>query len=764
MTRLSSQAARPLSAVFLALFLLATPLMQAWAADAPATSAAANRADVDHLIKTIEDPAARQKLVGELKLMVAADKADQEIEEPGLLSLISTKVQEISDEMLATMTALSDVSKLTDWAALQLQNEQLRERWSSILERLAAILGGGVLAEQLVLLALAAPRRLLESRHPRNYWLRVPAALGRGILDLLPVGAFLASSYGLLTLPVLKLTGDASLAAVLLISAYALGRSILVGANTLFMPGASGIRILPVNDETATYLSIWARRLTFTSVWGFFAIQAFKMLGLPKNGYAFSLKLLGLVVATLLVILVLQNRQTVAAWIRTQGQATGLGGKVQGLRNRVADIWHVLAGLYILAAFLIWALQVKGGFEYVIQASLVTVAILFAAHVVSSTLHRVLRRAFAINVELRDQFPQLEARANRYSALMHSVSRGAVAVATLLAILQAWGADSLAWLGSDLGRHVLSSSVSIIAVLIGSVIAWELVSASIERYMSRTDHDGNLVERSARARTLLPLFRNVVMVCLVVVVTLIVLSELGINIAPLLAGAGVIGVAIGFGSQKLVQDVITGAFILFEDTIAVGDIVKIGEHSGTVESMTIRTLRLRDAIGQVHSIPFSSVSNVINMSRDFAFHQYDIGISYRENVDEVMGVIKQIGDEMRADAIWGAQMVADIEVFGVDKFADSAVVIRGRLKTSPGKQWAVGREFNRRVKNRFDELKIELPFPTTTLYFGQNRDGTAPAAQVHIVERSPDRLQAPGVAAFSGDVVDYPIGDAGTGS
>jgi small conductance mechanosensitive channel len=760
MTRLSSQAARPLSAFFLVLFLLATPLVQAWATDAP-DKTTASRADVDHLIKTIEDPAARQRLVGDLKLMVAADKSDQEVEEPGLLSLISAKVQDFSDELLATATALSDVSKLADWAQQQLQDERLRDRWGSILGRLAAILSGGVLAEQLALLALGAPRRMLERRHPHSFWLRIPAALGRGLLDLLPVGCFLATAYALLTLPVFKLIGDTSLAAVMLISAYALGRVILVAANTLFMPGASGIRLLPVTDETATYLSIWARRLTFTCVWGYFAIQAFKMLGLPKSGYAFSLKVLGLVVATLLVIFVLQNRQTVATWIRSQGQATGLSGKVQGLRNRLADIWHVLAGLYILVAFLIWALQVKGGIEYVGQATLMTVAILIAANVVSSGLHRLVRRAFAIHGELREQFPQLEARANRYSALMHSVVRGAVAVVTLLAILQAWGANTLAWMGSDLGRHMLSSGVSIMAVLIGSVIAWELVSASIERYMSRTDHDGNVVERSARARTLLPLFRNVVMVCLVVVVTLIVLSEIGINIAPLLAGAGVIGVAIGFGSQKLVQDVITGAFILFEDTIAIGDIVQISEHSGTVESMTIRTLRLRDAIGQVHSIPFSSVSEVINMSRDFAFHQFDIGVSYRENVDDVMGVMKQIGAEMRADPTFGAQMVDDIEVFGIDKFADSAVVIRGRLKTVPGKQWAIGREFNRRIKNRFDELKIELPFPTTTMYFGQNRDGTAPAAQVHIVERSPDRLQDPDAAPFTGDAVDFPMSESG---
>jgi len=137
------------------------------------------------------------------------------------------------------------------------------------------------------------------------------------------------------------------------------------------------------------------------------------------------------------------------------------------------------------------------------------------------------------------------------------------------------------------------------------------------------------------------------MILLSVMVRLIVLSELGVNIAPLLAGAGVVGVAIGFGSQKLVQDVITGAFILFEDTIAVGDTVKIGEHTGTVEAMTIRTLKLRDATGQVHTLPFSAVSSVVNQSRDFAYYLFDLGVSYQADVDQVMETIRTVGEEMR---------------------------------------------------------------------------------------------------------------------
>jgi len=271
-------------------------------------------------------------------------------------------------------------------------------------------------------------------------------------------------------------------------------------------------------------------------------------------------------------------------------------------------------------------------------------------------------------------------------------------------------------LTSDLGRQLISSVLSIAAVLVGALVLWELVNASIERYLAQTDADGNAIERGRRARTLLPLLRNVVMVVLLVVVTLIVLSELGVNIAPLLAGAGVVGVAIGFGSQKLVQDVITGAFILFENTIAVGEVVKIADHTGTVEGMTIRTLRLRDAAGNIHTLPFSNVATVINLSRDFAFYQFDVGVSYDADIDRVTAEIRALGDELRADADFGSLIMDAVEVFGLDRFTDSAVMVQGRIKTLPGKQFGVGREFNRRLKKRFDAAGISIPFPTHTIH------------------------------------------------
>ena len=304
-----------------------------------------------------------------------------------------------------------------------------------------------------------------------------------------------------------------------------------------------------------------------------------------------------------------------------------------------------------------------------------------------------------------------------------------------LTLLQTWGIDALGWLETPFGQRLLQSAFSIAVVLVAALLVWEAASAAIERYLSSVDGDGNAVERSARSRTLLPLLRNFLAVILGVMVTLIVLSELGVNIGPLLAGAGVVGLAIGFGSQKLVQDVINGAFILFEDAISVGDVVTVAGNTGMVEALSIRALRLRDFSGSVHTIPFSTVETVTNLTKDYSYYVFELGVAYREDTYEVTVVLQGISTEMEADPEYGQFILEPIQVVGVDEFADSAVILKARVKTVPVKQWYVGREFNRRIKKRFDELGIELPFPHTTLYFGEDKEGAAPPARVLMKEK-----------------------------
>ncbi len=242
-------------------------------------------------------------------------------------------------------------------------------------------------------------------------------------------------------------------------------------------------------------------------------------------------------------------------------------------------------------------------------------------------------------------------------------------------------------------------------------LALVAVNIGIDRYLMSTDHSGLPVARSPRVLTLLPLIRNIVMISLGVVLVLMVLGQFGVNIAPLLAGASVIGVAVGFGSQKLVQDVITGAFILFENTLAIGDTVQIGTYTGVVEGMTIRTLRIRGGNGQLYTLPFSSVTTVVNMSRDYGYHPFELKISYDTDIDKAIQVVNDTIAAMQEDDSLKADILAPANLSGVARLDDWAVVLSGAIKTPPGRADAVANVFNRRIKDAFDENGIDFAHP-----------------------------------------------------
>jgi small-conductance mechanosensitive channel len=208
------------------------------------------------------------------------------------------------------------------------------------------------------------------------------------------------------------------------------------------------------------------------------------------------------------------------------------------------------------------------------------------------------------------------------------------------------------------------------------------------------------------------------------------LSEIGLNIGPLLASAGVVGLAIGFGAQKMVQDIITGIFIQFENAINVGDVVSAGGITGAVERLTVRSVSLRDLSGVYHIIPFSSVDVVSNFTRDFSFWVIDIGIAYREDMGAARQAIFDAFEEVRLHPEVGGFVLADLEWFGLESFGDSAMMLRARIKTWPARQWAVGRAYNEILKRIFDERGIEIPFPQRTLWFGEDREGNAPPMRV----------------------------------
>jgi len=258
--------------------------------------------------------------------------------------------------------------------------------------------------------------------------------------------------------------------------------------------------------------------------------------------------------------------------------------------------------------------------------------------------------------------------------------------------------------------------LNIFIIIFIGFFSWKTLSTIIKKKLDSLD-DSKDEAQTQRVNTLFRILRNFVSIAILIVVIMLVLSELGIEIGPLIAAAGVVGLAVGFGAQTLVKDIITGLFIILEGQITIGDIVEVAGHSGRVEAITIRTVRLRDVNGHLHVVPFSEVTTVKNITQDQDYHSFEIGVSYNEDVDNVIETIEKVGKNLRKDKDFTSKINGEIEVFGLDKFEDSAIIIKGRIPTVHKQQWAVRREFNRRIKLAFDKGGIEIPFPQTTISY-----------------------------------------------
>ncbi len=287
---------------------------------------------------------------------------------------------------------------------------------------------------------------------------------------------------------------------------------------------------------------------------------------------------------------------------------------------------------------------------------------------------------------------------------------------------------------SDARVWLFSRGIKIILILILTLIAIKvvkIVSVRLSRLFIKKKEDE---ETKKRAKTLGSVINNFLKALILVIAVITILSELGVDIGPLLATAGIAALAIGFAAQSLVKDFINGFFILLWDQIRVGDVVQVSGKGGLVEMINLKMTVLRDLAGNVHFIPNGSIDVVTNMTKDYSRYVFDVGVAYREDADEVMEVLKEVDEELRNDPDFKDDILEPIEILGLDTFADSAIVIKARTTTKPIKQWRVGREFNRRLKKKFDAKDIEIPFPHTTLYFGQDKKGEAVPMRVHMEE------------------------------
>jgi small conductance mechanosensitive channel len=410
------------------------------------------------------------------------------------------------------------------------------------------------------------------------------------------------------------------------------------------------------------------------------------------------------------------------------------GKRKNHLINALTRYWPILATGYIWAVFLTLMFQYGKGFEYLFRATIGTMVTVFVTLGCLRALDEAFRRFFRINEGVSERFPDLEEKANRYMQIVRKGLTAVVVGITFGVIGEIWGVPVSEVVASDTAGSVILRAVTIIFTLAILVCIIEICNA-LSAYLLSERRARRKKEISQKQKTLIPVFRTAINIAAAFVGGIIILDRLGVNTTPILAGAGIVGLAVGFGSQTLVKDVINGLFILFEESIRVGDYATVGNQEGIVESVGLRTVKLRDVNGTVHVIPNSTIDSVSNYSKVFSRTVMDIGIGYQEDVDEVMGILRELGEELQKDPEYGLSILEPLEILGLERFEDSAVIIRARFKTQPLKQWGVKREFYRRMKRVFDERGIEIPFPHQTLYMGEPKKGKAPPLHVTIDEK-----------------------------
>ena len=554
----------------------------------------------------------------------------------------------------------------------------------------------------------AAEHRERDARHrwrTLRTLKRLPFALLRLLIKLVPVGALIAignvAGTGWAQQPVSQLV------IVTITNLYGFGRLLYLVLDMLVAPEAPGVRLLAVSDSTARLLCRWWTWLIAVPVVAVAVTDIGGLIALPQRAAQSIIRAIVLIEHILLAGLIWRTRVRVGNALqpprRLRETATG------AVLARLAQRWWIPAMFFDFALWLVWAAQVQNGYQRMWRLFVMTVVIIVVCRFVALTLLGLLDRTFRISPELELHYPGLESRANRWYPLLRRVVNAIMLGAGAVLLLQSWGLPSLSWFTrGQLGTRMVSALLSILVALILGVVAWEGVNAALDRQIASFGRSAQTA-RAVRLQTLLPILRTVLLITLGAIVLLTILSEIGINVAPLLAGAGILGVAIGFGSQKLVQDFITGIFLLVENAMQVGDTVTAAGVTGTVEHLSIRTLRLRGGDGSVQIIPFSSVSTVSNQSRDFAVASIAITIAVAEDTDRACALLKEVGAGLRADAAYTDFALADFALNGVDSINEYSTAISGTMKCTVAGRWAIQREFYRRLRIALQEAKVALP-------------------------------------------------------
>ena len=589
---------------------------------------------------------------------------------------------------------------------------------------LAAIIALGLVMRWLFLRTTADIRQNLINAVRLGKLQFFGRVLSRMLLDAMGIGVYVLTTFILFAMIYREGKPSYDIVTVYLIVSYYI-LVLAFGARVIFSPEAASLRLFPMEDQSASFLYKWILRILF--IVGFFAgiSDIFRRLDVSSQLYLMMSSSEGTVVILALIIMIWQSRKRVGQAIWDEETEPESGGRP--LRAAFAKNWHYFAIFCVLVAGGIWTAKALNN-ESVDSLNLILSIFLIPIVIgVDQWVQRLLKIASGESRETIDlsgdeptEIDEQDEAAGKmdlthYVPLIRRFFRIFLIAFLFFFSLRLWGIDI------SIGRMFTRSALSIVLILLLSFITWQLIKARIDQKLKEEmpDDEEEAEEGGAggsRMGTLLVLLRKFVLAVMFVIVSLIVLSSLGVNIGPLIAGAGVLGLAIGFGAQTLVKDIISGVFFLMDDAFRVGDFIETGGTKGSVEHISLRSLRLRNPRGPVHTIPFGSMGTVTNMSRDYIITKLDFRVRYDTDVDKVRKIIKKINMEIEKDPEMGPNLLDKIKSQGVKELDDSAMIMRLKFKTIPGEQFVIRREVFRMIQESFRENGIEFAHRNVTVY------------------------------------------------
>jgi small-conductance mechanosensitive channel len=688
--------------------------------------------EIQQVIELLENPEASNKLAHQLKNLLDARQqleekppAETEKKEAITTNLFqayrSYKKQVIAGAERA-VSRLKALPQTLKQLRMYFSKDEHVEELVSILIKFTIALLAGLIAW----IGLRRYTKRLEQKlglePPFTFFKRLAGVLVSTFFKILPwISLYLFGYLALVLFPM-----DRRLESIILrgLLAFIVYFTIKYLIHFMLSPEVKEKRLLPLKAELSAYMIIWCQRILLFSLWIYLLLTASAALNKPSL-VAILLAIYQCGMFLFLTIILVQWKQEIEKGLRlpVRGEDPPWKSRLKILFNYIARKIYLIAIIYtglLVATSLLGLSRIKTYFLYSTGESILAILFFIGLWVLWGF---VFRKIFEVSNDVKTKYPDLEQQVNRYTQYLGT---GVYLVITLFAgltLLSIWGLDLYEWIVTNPERVRIFVHIPIIIMLtifltqLTHFVIGHLEGETKKRMLAAATSPPAEVEK--RVSTLGRIFRKATMVVITSFGGIAVLSELGFDIKPILAGAGIIGLAVGFGAQNLVRDIISGLFFIFENRIRVGDVAIINGTGGLVEQVNLRTVVLRGLDGTVHVFPNGGINSLSNMTYLYSYYLFDVGVAYKEDTDRVVAVLKQLSEEMMGDEHYGPAILEPLEILGVDKFDDSAVIIKARMKTLPIKQWFVGREMNRRMKKRFDELGIEIPFPHRSLYFGE---------------------------------------------